>query len=198
MPVHLIRRSLLSVVIGTLAGASLAAIERNIGKEAIERAIDLGGRGSAERDRAHVRYSVEVGHPVVQGFEVITEFRRVVLAKEQQVQIGNRFYGAREAEEMLRPWRGRVSVVAHVRFSPQNALVTVPHYEMRIEGARDTRRILPYEVRRNPLFSNTTLLGADIEGIFDAGQLEKTRGTVILESPPGPLSAATIDFGSLK
>jgi hypothetical protein len=190
--------SLILVAAGTLAGAPLSAIERNIGSETIERAIALGGRDAAERERTHLRYVVDVSHSLVRSFEVITEYRRVVLAKEHQFQIGNRFYGMREAEEMLKPWRGRVSVVAHVRFSPQNALVSVPQYEMRIEGARDGRRILPFEVRRNPLYSNTRLLSADIEGIFDASPLDRTRGTVILEHPPGQVSAATIDFAALE
>jgi hypothetical protein len=54
---------------------------------------------------------------------------------------------------VLNSWRGRVSIVAHLRFHPQNAFVTVPPYELTLAGPAGERAIAPLETRRTPVYS---------------------------------------------
>jgi hypothetical protein len=56
-------------------------------------ALVVGRRPDAERARFHSRYEFRVGDPTVERIEVITEFRRVVLAVEERVRFGDHLFG---------------------------------------------------------------------------------------------------------
>ena len=194
----IIRPAALVVVAVALMCNGIGAVQVNIGPAQIERAIEIGHRDGTEAQRFHSAYTVQVGHSTVLSFEVITEFRRLVLAKEDQARLGGQPFGAREAERILQPWRGRVSIVAHLRFNPQNALFRVPDYQMSLTGPRGTTEILPIDIRRIPFYSDTTIIGADIEGIFDAAPVARATRTIVLQLPPNQVSAASINFASLE
>lgn len=198
MDLQLIRRSALMVVVVAVASAGVSALQVDIGRLEIERAIQLGRRGGDDLERFHRQYTIQVGNPTLQSFEVITEFRRVVLWAESRERLGERLFNPRDAEEHLRPWRGRLSIVAHVRFHPQNRYVAVPPYEMSLSGPRGTADILPLEMKRLPLYADTTLIGADIEGIFTAAPIAQSKPAVVLRLPPSQVAAATVDFSSLQ
>jgi hypothetical protein len=193
-----IRRAAFAVVLAAGAPALVGAVETAVGIVEIQRAIEIGRRGGTGADRFHGPYTLQIGHPTVLSFEVITEFRRVVLATEEQARLGNRLFGARDAERILHPWRGRVSIVAHLRFNPQNVLVRVPDYQMLLAGAPGTKEMLPIDVRRLPFYADTAIIGADIEGIFDAAPLALETRTIVLQLPPGQVAAAGVDFASLQ
>jgi hypothetical protein len=176
----------------------VGAIELGISRPEIERAIRISRQEESERQRFHGKYIIRVGHPTVDTFEVITELRRVVLAAEERARLGDYLFDALDAERMLQPWRGRLSIVAHLRFNPQNALVTVPAYEMSLADQTSGRDIMPLDIKRTPIFANTTIIGADIEAVFDAAPLARARKTIVLQLPPSQIAAAGVDFASIE
>lgn len=169
-----------------------------IDERTIERALALGRAGERERAQFHGRYVFSVTSLVVNRVEVITEFRRVMLASEEQVWFGNRQFGVREVLPLLQPWRGRVSIVAHLRFHPLNTYVEVPPYELSLGGA-----IAPLETRRIPIHVNVAsgtryLQGAEVQAIFDGAQLMHEPRTLVVRLAHEELAAVRINFGSLE
>lgn len=197
MTITSVRRSALVAVV-TMACSVAGAIELGISRPEIERAIRLSRQGEAERQRFHSKYTIRVGHPTVDALEVITELRRVVLAAEERARFGDRSFDAMDAERMLQPWRGRISIVAHLRFNPQNSLVTVPAYQMSLSDPTNGREIIPLDIKRTPIFVNTLIAGADIEAVFDAAPLARARKTVVLQLPPSQIAAAGVNFASME
>ena len=181
-----------------VCAASISGIEIGIGRQAIERAIELGRRGGDQLQSFHRRYTIQVGNPTVQSIEVVTEFRRVVLAKEEALRAGDHLFSLNDAENVLRSSRGRLSIVAHLKFNPQNTFVGLPPYEIRLAGNRGSSDTVPLDTRRNPIYSGPTLVGADIEVIFDAAMLARTTRTVVVQLPPNQVIAAAVNFASLE
>ena len=184
--------------IATAACLEVRAVDIGIGRVAIERALEIARGNDDARRRFHSRYLIPTGNPTVQSFEVITEFRRVVLGKEAQAQIGNHLFATRDAEDLLKSWRGRLLVVAHLRFNPLNAFVSVPRYEMSLTGPPGTREILPLDTRTVPFYAEWALIGADIEGTFDAGPLAQATRTIVVTLSPNQVAAATINFATIE
>lgn len=184
------------------APANTAVVSGNpnvhIDQRTIERALALGRATDRERAQFHGRYVFPVTGLVVERVEVITEFRRVVLASEEQVRFGNRQFGVREALPLLQPWRGRVSIIAHVRFHPHNTYIEVPPYELSLGGA-----IAPLETRRIPIHVNVALgtrylQGAEVQAIFDGAPLTPELRTLVVRLAHEELAAVRINFGSLE
>lgn len=170
----------------------------HIDQRTIERALALGRATDRERAQFHGRYVFPLRGLVVERVEVLTEFRRVVLASEEQVRFGNRQFGVRETLPLVQPWRGRVSIVAHVRFHPHNTYVEVPPYELSLgEG------IAPPETQRTPIFGTVSqgtryLQGAEVQATFDGAQLMQEPRTLVVRLAQEELAAVRIDFGSLE
>ena len=192
-----IRRSAFAAIVATACPVA-SAIELGISRPEIDRAIRISRQDEAERQRFHTIYIIRFAHPTVDSFEVITELRRVVLAAEGRARFGNVRFEARDAEQMLQPWRGRVSIVAHLRFHPQNALVAVPAYEMSLADPASGRDILPLDIKRTPILANTLITGADIEAVFDAALLARARKTIVLQLRPSQIAAAGVNFASME
>jgi hypothetical protein len=206
------------LLLAGLAASSVAiGIEVGIGRQAIERAIAVGRRPEAERARFHRRYVVTTGDPVVDRVEVISEFRRVVLAAEERIRFGDYFFGVREAEGALKSWRNRVSIVAELRFHPQNVYATVPPVEVVLLDSKSERTFAPLDIRRVPSYSlppstatgasspgagagsqATALLGAVVEGVFEATPLARATLVVAIRLPPNELARAPVDLAALE
>src|SRR5919198_2584000 len=103
-----------------MAAALLVPVDR----AEMTRALELARWPHTDQERArfHGRYIVHTGGAAVNqlsvtSIEVITEFRRMELIAEAHARLNDNFArgGAiREAEQALEPWRGRLSIVAHV------------------------------------------------------------------------------------
>ena len=170
----------------------------HIDRRTVERALALGRASDRERAQFHARYVYPVTSPVVDRVEIITEFRRVMLASEEQVRMGNRQFGLREALPLLQPWRGRVAIIAHVRFHPHNTFIEVPPYEVSVGDA-----IAPLETERIPIIVNVSqstrfLLGAQVQAVFDGAQLMQEPGMLVVRLVNEELAAVRVDFGSLE
>ena len=109
-----------------------ARVERSIDTAAIQRALAVARSADAARATFHAPYIVHTGHALVTSLEVVTEYRRVVLAAEERRRFGDHLFGARDAEQMLRPWRDRVEIVGTLRFHPHNTYTRVPSYDLSV------------------------------------------------------------------
>ena len=186
-------------VIARPADALIVSLDRGD----VRRALDLAQWPHTDQDRTrfHARYiarvsSAPVNQTSVDTIETITEFRRMVLIAEEHARMNDTFArGGRiqEAEQALQRYRGRVSVVARLKFGP---LVTgVPPVDV---GFADPSAPRPLDVRRAPIYAlDGTLVGADIEAIFSSVSIGQTTHTVTVRLHDVELARAAIDFGNL-
>ena len=156
------------------------------------------------RARFHAPYVMRLDDPLVEQVEVITEFRRYVLKTEEEITRGNWMFSQRhqEARQTLRLWQRRLSIVARLRFHPQNNFVSVPPYEI-VVAAPDVQ---PLDVIRTPIQAmlsgkpgdSAPLLGATIEAIFDAASVGELARPVRIALAGQDVKRVTIDFSKLE
>jgi hypothetical protein len=179
----------------------------------LERAVALARwpRPDADRARFHERYLFTVNSPpvaswIVEQVEVITEFRRVELLAEEHEKLhdlwgkGGAF---RDVEESMRPWVGRVAVVARLALRttlPYSG--DVPAVEIAIGGARV---MTSKDVRRTDLYANCggvvsgcPVIGGIVEAIFDAAAIGNTTRPVIVRWKGDELADVLFDFAGLE
>ena len=171
----------------------------------IERALKLAQARDDTRAQFHAPYIVNVNDATLERVEVITEFRRYVLTTEEQLRMGRWLFaqGIKDAQGILRPWRGRLSLVSRLRFHPHNTLLGLPPYELTI-GDPD---IVPVDVVRTPITAllsgkahdwSAPLLGATIESVFDAVSVGDTVRPVRLSLDGKDVARVSIDFSKLE
>lgn len=196
---------LAAVTMATLLQGDVRAIATVLSEKEIERALKLAQSAEQKRAQFHAAYVVRVNDAVVEQIEVVTEFRRYVLSAEEQLRLGNWLFAqsVRDAQEKLRPWRERVSLVARVRFHPQNTLAVIPPYDITV-GRPD---LAPVNVVRTPITAllsgrpgdfNAPLMGATIEAVFDARSVGQTARLVSVSLAAQAVASVTIDFARLE
>jgi hypothetical protein len=162
--------------VAALAGAAFAATPS---QDPILEAVSIGlSRDAAARTRYHAAYIQRVGGPVIQGLEVVTEFRRMVLLAEEQARAGEAAWDAARAAAALAPYRGRLDVILHLQFNPQNTYRTVPPVGVVIYPRGDGPALRPGHVEvtpanvAGPISPGTPILSARVEAHFAAGALD--------------------------
>ena len=196
-------RAVLAVAALAVMAGSADALLVSLDRADIRRALDLAQWPRTDQDRArfHARYLVRVGSAAVgqtsvDTIETITEFRRMVIVAEEHARLNDMFArGGRiqEAEEALRAYRGRLSVVAHLRFGPHVA--GVPDIDLAFADPDAPRSI---DLRRAPIYAlDGTLIGADIEAVFTSASIGQTTHTVAVRLRDAELARTTIDFRDL-
>jgi hypothetical protein len=176
----------------------------------ILRAMRLAQGSEATRARFHAPYVSKLNDATVDQIEVMTEFRRYVQTAEEQLRLGNWLFaqGTRQAQDALQPWRGRLSIVTRIRFHPQNAMVSIPPYEIRVGGPNVTApNVTALNLTRTPIqgFIGTApvgpfapMTGAIIEALFDAASIGQTTRPVSLRLADQELARVTFDFAKLE
>ncbi len=103
----------------------------------ITHAFTIANGSESSRALFHESYRVAVDNPLVEQLEVITEFRRFVIAAEDQLKAGNWMMArggfdqkGRTVKDLLRPLSGQVGIRATLRFHPQNSYVTLPAFDI--------------------------------------------------------------------
>jgi len=146
----------LSVAAGQPPGGDLQPVA--LDARAIEAALAIGqSHIDAERARFHAPYRLPVAQAPVDYIEVVTPFRRVVLAAEARARMGDRSFGQRQALEVLGTAPDEFDVWVELTFHPLNAYVGVPAYEVALAGAG--RSIPPRRIERIPRY------GARVQGL---------------------------------
>lgn len=184
--------------------AQARAFDLILGPAELERALTLARHPERERAEFHKRYVVQTRDETVHEVEVLTEFRRVVLAAEDHIRRGNHMYSARQAAGDLTDWHGKITIVLRLRFHPQNALVRVPEYLTTLGGSP----VRPLDSRRTPLYAltgpgqrpgtATPLYGGLVETDFDAAAVGQARREVVVWLEGNEVTRAAIDFSGFE
>ena len=172
------RRHLLLLSLLLLTASLSAAAQRTLTLSEVDEAIRLGQtRIAADRARFHAPYRFIVGQFPVDYVDVITPYRRVVIAAEQSAQIGDRSFGQRQALQLLTEADGQFDLVIEFTFHPLNTYIGMPLYDVIV--VRGPTRLIPASLDRQPRF------GARVEGLppplpVPGGQIPGGRAQPIL------------------
>lgn len=193
----------LAAALCLMATSGLRAVDLTVGQNQIYRAIAIGRGTDADRARFHDRYRLPVGDATIERLDVLTAFRRVVVETERRVQWGDHMFGARQGDELIKPWRAKVTFVLRLRFHPMNVFVTVPSYDIAV-GAPDLEAL---DVRSTPISAmpasnqkpgaHVALVGAIVEADFDAAGIGQTTRVVSVRLDGRELARATVDFSKV-
>ena len=185
----------------------------------IDEAVRLGQtRIAADRTRFHAPYRIPVALSPVDYVDVVTPFRRVVLAADERARLGERSFGQRQAIELLNGAHGRFDLVVELTFHPLNTFVGMPAYDVAL--VRASARITPAALDRVPRFGarvndlpssvpvsggrvatgrSQPLLGGTLVAQFE-GDIIDASGTMdaVITDGGKELARATIDFARIR
>ena len=188
-----------------LGAVSSAAIDLDITPDEVDRAIGIGRRGEGAAATFHAAYIRALdstsGTITVQRVEIVTPYRRIVLHAEARRRLGDYVVGRADVGPLLREWRSRVSVVATVRFHPQNLLTSLPPIEAQVRDPILDRTIDSLDVVRKPITNIGTsrpFLGSTVETVYDAGLLASVNGTIAIILGNKELARTSMDFRSIE
>jgi hypothetical protein len=172
------------ILLATASATASDAVQK-VDLPAVDEALLLIRAGTAaELTRFNQPYRITVGKAPVDYIEVVTPFRRIVLAGSARRALGDRSFGQRQALDLLAESATRLDIYVEMTFHPQNTYVGVPAYDvaLTVDGRRiaalDTTRISrgtpriegPPAVpapRAAAVPLGSTLLGATLIGGFD-------------------------------
>jgi hypothetical protein len=202
-------RSVLLCLAGILsAGIDGGAIIFALSDGDIARALKIATESEQVRARFHAPYFIPVNDATIEQVEVITEFRRYAMAAEEQVRLGNWILAqggsglsGRGIKDMVRPWKGRVSIRTRLRFHPQNAYGEIPP----IENLVGEPPIAALDVIRTPITAPASgpkpgaqpLMGAVIESVYDAASLGQTSQPIRILLNAQEIKRLTVNLSRL-
>jgi hypothetical protein len=142
----------LAAAVLAAGSARTGAVDLRLDPAAITQAISLGQTSVvADLTRFHQPYRLVVSRPPLDYVEVVTPFRRIVLAAQARAQAGDRRWGQRQALELDAAAPGQIDLYAELTFHPLNSLVLVPLY--RISVVLPTGAVLqPRNTNRMPRY----------------------------------------------
>ena len=130
---------LTATALTAIATARTGAVDLRLDPATITQALSLGQTTIAsDLTRFHQPYRLDVSRPPVDYVEVVTPFRRIVLAAQARARAGDRRWGQRQAIELEGASPGQVDLYAELTFHPLNTFVLVPAYRMHIALASGT------------------------------------------------------------
>ena len=166
-----------------LAAASIpvAAITEKLTDQDIARALNFANSRDAQRASFHAPYIVSIADPLIEQLEVITEFRRFVLAAEEET-------GREEA------------VRARLRFHPLNNYYVVPPVDILLGDPT----LVPLSATRTPNYapksepgSPLVILGATVDVSFNAPSIDD-RVLPVRLMLDGTVARAQVDFSRFE
>ena len=143
------RAGLTAVLVALVASqATTGAVQTSVDYAAIDEALTLARVSSdTARARFHDAYRLIAARAPVDYVEVVSPFRRIVIAAQQKAAAGDRSFGQRQALDMLRNAGGQIDMYVEMTFNPQNTYIGVPDYEVVLAG-RGNARIGPRSIDR--------------------------------------------------
>jgi hypothetical protein len=189
-------------VLLALAGLPATALKIDISLPDVEQALVIARSREHERAAFHAKYIQEINAPFLDRAEVVTELRRVVLLAEERAARGDRqfSYSTTRAIDALKVWRRRVSVIARVRFHPQNNYVNVPSVMLELEG----NKAALIGVQRDPIYAFpgrkgefVPVLGALVEGVFEAEALGQAPREFVVSLDGKELARMTFNLAAI-
>ncbi len=192
-----------------LAQTPLAALTEVLTERDIAYALTIANGSAATRALFHAPYSIAIDDPAVEHLEVITEFRRFVLAAEKELETGNWMMGrggydpkGRTLKDVLRPQTGQVSIRARLRFHPHNNYATLPAFDILLGDPT----LLAINAIRTPHITPATgepdtrdvIHGATIEVLYNAPTIGDRVLPVRLVSEGKEVARISVDFSRVQ
>jgi hypothetical protein len=208
-PVNIARWPWLVAGAFLLAQTPLAALTEVLTERDIAYALTIANGSAPTRALFHAPYSVAIDDPTVEHLEVITEFRRFVLAAEKELESGNWMMGrggydpkGRTLKDLLRPLDGQVSIRARLRFHPHNNYVTLPAFDVLLGNPT----LLAINAIRTPHITPSTgepgtrdvIYGATIEVFYNAPTIGDRVLPVRLVSEGKEIARISVDFSRVQ
>ncbi len=186
--------------------STAAAIELDVDAAKTDAALEIARKPEAERTIFHKPYVLATNVPIVESIEIVTEFRRLVKIAEARIADGDRFFARNTlaAQEAIRPFQHHVSVVARVRFHPQNNYVVGPPVDVALFDAFEPVPRLDLQSHSEFGFASGTpktqlpVVGVDTEAVFDAAVVGQNYRTIVVRVETKDVVRLTVDFGRLK
>jgi len=190
-----------------LVCAAVALVVSMSGND-MERALTIARARDSERQQFHSRYIFNLTDPAVTQFEIITEFRRLVLIGEDHVLRGDYMFtrGVRAAEQALASSRGMLTIRAQVRLNPLNTFIVAPDYELAVGTPSGV--LVPVDTQLTPQFSTpfknrqgktiTSLMGATLESTLPAEEVGQTSRPVAVTLDGKIVARITVEFNRLE
>jgi hypothetical protein len=196
------------------------AVDLTLSAQVINEALLFGqSRIDTERRRFHLLYRIPISTGEVDFIEVVTPYRRVVLAAEDHVASGDRGFGYRQALALLDATPQQLDLHVDLTFNPLNVYVGMPDYRITLAGP-DGRTLEPRTVaqysRYTPRISerpsvtavpgaplqpgrSQPLIGGTIVTGFD-GRLLLPKATydVVIRLAGKVVSTARVDFSKMR
>ena len=175
----------------------------------IERAQAVARSRDSERQRFHARYLINLPDPVVPQFEVVTEFRRLVIIAEDHVLRGDWMFtrSVRAAEDALSATRGMITIKAQVRFNPMNTFIESPAYTLAIGAPSTGAPLESVSTTLSPQYSVpfktndgrtlSSLLGVGLEASIGTNRIGQTARTIGVMLDGKDLARTVVDFARL-
>jgi len=183
-----------------------AAVDLDVTDSRIGAALAIARSSEAERAAFHKPYVMTTSAPLVENIEIITEFRRMVKIAEAKIAAGDPFFArnTRAAENAIRPFHHRLSIVAKLRFHPQNLFVVSPPIDVSLLD-----QFVPVprlDIQNQTLFGFGTgkaeqqlpVAGATSEAVFDATVVGQSYRTIVVRVEEKDVVRHTIDLGRLE
>ena len=165
------RPHLAAVALLVLSHAHAAGVSEVLSDRDISYAFSIANGSDATRATFHAPYILAVSDPTIEHLEVVTEFRRFVLAAEEQLKLGNWMMArggfdtkGRTIKDALRPVTGQVSIRGRLRFHPQNSYKTLPPSDVLVGEPT----LLAINAIRTPHITTIQVDGVTIEVIQGA------------------------------
>lgn len=198
--------AVLVLALTTALAVGTTAIELSLTPARIEAALAVARGDATRRTAFHRPYLIPFADPLVERVEVITEVRRLVLIAEERIAGGNALfaYGTRAAEEALRPWRGKVSILVRLRFDPRNTYVLAPPLDVALVGP--VGAVPQQALRSKTLFGFSTgvpgeplpVTGAEAEADYAAAPLAQQTATLVVRMAGKDVARRAVDFRVLE
>ncbi len=191
--------------------ATLTAVNVQLTAADTQRALRMAGATEAARAQFHAPYILAIPASVIQDIQVLTEFRRTVIAAEEArrrgdwaVAQGARSLSGQGVDDVVKPWRGTVTLAATLQLDALHTFVAVPNCELMLGGSpvvaslarRTTPRSATASAGRGP--GTTSLVGALIEADFSAAALASESRLVVVLCDGREVAREAIDFAKLE
>ena len=163
---------------------SVEAFDVELGLDAISQATAIGQTGiESRRADFHRPYRLVISQPPLDYIDVVTPFRRVVLAAEARLLAGERLFGQRDALETLGDRPEQVDLRLELTFHPLNTFVGMPSYEVGLISVRTGLAAQARGLEQIPRF------GPRVNGTTQASP---TQGVGLVRGPTQPLLGGAI------
>jgi hypothetical protein len=192
-----------------LSRAPAAAVTDVLTERDIAHALSIANGSEASRALFHAPYLVAVDDPLIEHLEIVTEFRRFVLAAEEQLKRGNWMMArggfdqkGQTINDVLQPLAGQVSLRARLRFHPQNNYVTLPAFDILLGEptllAIDTIRTSHVTRATGEPGTRDVINGATIEVFYNAPTIGDRALPVRLLFESTEIARVSMDFSRVR